>query len=116
MATGNNVVAKRNQTMWRGLLAVAVFGLMSGGSRAQTTELDTNTDELVLLGSPLTISQSTTSSGQNSPAQTLTTGNSYSTSYGFDLGNGFKTEIEGLSSGATATRFAGLAASGNLTG
>jgi opacity protein-like surface antigen len=114
LAISKNVVAKRNQAMWRGLLAVAVFGLLSGGARAQTSDADVNPGGGIFLASALNIIS--TPAGQNSPAETLTTGSSYSASYDFDLGNGFKTEIEGLSAGATATRLGGLAASGNLTG
>ena len=94
--------------MRRGLLAVAVLGLLSGNARAQTSDIRVNSESVV--ASSLPIAQDSTSL-----VPTLGTGNSYGTAYGFDLGSGFKTEIEGLTSSAAATRLGGLAASGNLT-
>ncbi|HEY4266272.1 MAG TPA: hypothetical protein VGM72_13210, partial [Micropepsaceae bacterium] len=43
-------------------------------------------------------------------------GNSYGTAYGYNLGHGFKTEIEGTATGAASDRLGGLAAGGSLTG
>jgi opacity protein-like surface antigen len=96
--------------MWRGLLAVAALGLLSGSGRAQTSDIHINSDS-AFLSSDLDVAPVPASF-----APTVGTGNSYATAYGFDLGNGFKTELEGLTSSATATRFGGLAASGTLTG
>jgi opacity protein-like surface antigen len=42
-------------------------------------------------------------------------GNSRATTYGYDLGHGFKTELEGVTSNAASDRLGGLAAGGNVT-
>ena len=89
--------------MWRGLLAVAVFPLLSGNVRAQAGDISQSVN--------LTVAQASASL-----STTFGSGNSYRRAYGFDFGNGFKTEIEGLSSSAATTRFAGLSASGNVAG
>jgi opacity protein-like surface antigen len=109
LATGF-VAATRNEIMWRGLLAVAVLALLSGGARAQTSDFRVAAESVFLTSAP------TTAEGQTSSSPTLRAGHSYAATYGFDLGNGFKTEIEGLSSSVASTRFGGLAAGGTLTG
>jgi opacity protein-like surface antigen len=43
-------------------------------------------------------------------------GNSRATTYGYDFGHGFKTELEGVTSSAASDRLGGLAAGGNVTG
>jgi opacity protein-like surface antigen len=48
------------------------------------------------------------------PAETFGAGNSRATAYGYDFGNGFKTEIEGSSFNAASDRLNGLAGTGNL--
>ncbi len=80
--------------MWRlAIAAVAGLGLLSGSALAQTNDTYANTEGGIFLASALNIAQSPISQ-----METLGTGSSYGTAYGFDLGNGFKTEIEGLSS------------------
>jgi opacity protein-like surface antigen len=60
---------------------------------------------------------STLNAAQSSISQSESrfTGKPYRSAYGYDFGNGFKTEIEDLSSNAASERLGGLAASGNLT-
>lgn len=95
--------------MWRGLITVAGIGFLSGTALAQTSDIHDNDEGGIFLPAALNIVQF-----PNSPMENFGNGKSYGTAYGFDLGNGFKTEIEGLSSNATSTRLGGLAASGNL--
>jgi opacity protein-like surface antigen len=85
----------------------AVFALLGGSAIAQTA--DTSTQAYALPSSTLATAQSTAS------AQQFGTGDSHGTAYGLDLGKGFRTEIEGLSSSGTSARLGGVAAAGSLT-
>ena len=96
--------------MWRGTAAAAAFALLSGSAIAQTSDNYAEAKNGLVLTSTLNTAQPS-----NSPVQQFEAGNSRATAYSFDLGKGFKTEIEGLSSSATSARLGGIAAGGNLT-
>jgi opacity protein-like surface antigen len=50
-----------------------------------------------------------------SQTESLGIGKSYGAAYGYDFGNGFRTEIESLTSNAASDRLSGLPVSGNLS-
>lgn len=95
--------------MRRWAVAMGGIGFLTGSALAQTAGTYATTETGWFLTS-VSAAQSLVSQTEN-----LGTGRSYGTAYGFDFGNGFKTEIEGLSSNAQSERLGGLAASGSLT-
>ena len=98
------------KTMRSWAVAVTGIGFLTGSAFAQTVGPYAMTENGWFLTPTVSAAQFSISQTEN-----LGTARSYGTAYGFDFGNGFKTEIEGLSSDAASERLGGLAASGSLT-
>jgi opacity protein-like surface antigen len=90
-------------------LAGVGIAFLSGSAFAQTAGpyVTSQTNSL-----PPTINTQQSAIAQ---AESYGFGKSYGTAYGYDIGHGFKTEIEGLTTNAASDRLGGLAASGNVT-
>jgi opacity protein-like surface antigen len=96
--------------MRRLAVATAGLGLLCGSAFAQTSATYV-TDEGTLFP------PSTLQAAQSPIPQTESFGNGkfHTTTYSYDFGNGFKTEVEGLSSTAASQGLGGLGTSGSLT-
>jgi len=97
--------------MLRSLLAGGAIAFLSGTAFAQTAGTYFAPDGGTIRPSSLNVSSSSTIA----KTELLTTGSAVGVSYGYDLGNGFKAGIEGVTPRESAGRFGELPASGSLT-
>lgn len=87
------------------------IALLSGSANAQMAGPYVTSE-----GGSLSAPPSDTRQATLAQTESFGFGNSYGTAYGYNLGHGFKTEIEGTATGAASDRLGGLAAGGSLTG
>lgn len=109
-ATRQNDAVGGTKSMRSWVIAVIGVAFLTGNAFAQTSDTYVTNEIGSFLPSTLNAAQSSIFQSES-----LFTGKPYRSAYGYDFGNGFKTEIEGLSSNAASERLGGLAASGNLT-
>jgi opacity protein-like surface antigen len=94
--------------MPRWWLTGAALSLLAGAASAETSGSYVNADTPVLLPLAFTLAQPDSPQIAN-----LNSRNSFGTVYGYNLGNGFKTEIEGVTTRAPSD-FANLPAGGGI--
>ena len=92
--------------MWRWWLFGAALSFLTGTASAQSSGSYVNADNSVLLPPAVALAQADTQ------IATLEPRNSFGTAYGYDLGNGFKTEIQGLTARAASGHLTNLPAGG----
>src|SRR5258708_10042691 len=89
-----NGVGIGTKQMWRWWLFGAALSFLTGTASAQSSGSYVNADNSVLLPPAVAFAQA------NTQIATLEPRNSFGTAYGYDLGNGFKTEIQGVTARA----------------
>jgi opacity protein-like surface antigen len=97
--------------MRRWLLSGAAFAFLAGKALAADTGGIYLNRETAPLTPVLTFNEPTIASADPSGTPSL-----YGTAYGYDFGNGFKTEIEGVTARAPAALFGNLPAGGRIAG
>jgi opacity protein-like surface antigen len=88
--------------MWRWWLTGAALSILAGAASAQTADTYVNHDAGV---PPPAVALAQLDLTQTA---SLESRNAFGTVYGYDLGNGFKTEIQGLTARSTSEHFANL--------
>src|ERR1700730_4640805 len=85
------------------------LSFLTGTASAETSGTYVNADAPVLLPPAVALAQP-----NSTTTATIESRNSVGTVYGYNLGNGFKTEIEGVTTRAPSEHFGNLPAGGRI--
>jgi opacity protein-like surface antigen len=102
---GVDIGTKQMRRWW---LIGAALSFLAGTASAETSGSYVNADDAVLLPPAVTLAQP-----DITQIASLESRNVSGTAYGYDLGNGFKTEIQGVTARATNEHLANLPAGGS---